>query len=175
MVAALVTRKRSAFTVMTVWVTALKAVGKWAVKQREIAINPFAECSVSVPKKTRHRETKAFSTEEIRLILTSASAIKNTKRPATAARRWVPWICAYSGARAGEITQLRHQDVIERDGIKITNILLSRGFSTISKPKAPDRCSTTRPQLERLAPTSPTLSARRLFKCVAVLANGCAP
>src|SRR5215472_8835638 len=123
----------------------------------------------------RHRETKAFSTEEIRLILTSASAIKNTKRPAMAARRWVPWICAYSGARAGEITQLRHQDVIERDGIKITNILLSRGFSTISKPKAPDRFSTTRPQPEQLAPTSPTLSARRLFKCVAVLANGCAP
>jgi len=78
-VAALVTRKRSAFTVMSVWVTALKAVGKWAVKQREIAINPFADCSVSVPKKTRHRETKAFSTEEIRLILTSANAIKNKK------------------------------------------------------------------------------------------------
>jgi len=113
-VAALVTRKRSPFTVMTVWVTALKAVGKWAVKQRLIARNPFADCSVSVPKKTRHRETKAFSTEEIRLILSSASAIKNTRRPAVAARRWVPWICAYSGARAGEITQLRGQDVIER-------------------------------------------------------------
>ena len=121
-VAALVTRKRSPFTVMTIWVTALKAVGKWAVKQRQIARNPFADCSVSVPKKTRHRETKAFSTEEIRLILSSASAIKNTRRPAVAARRWVPWICAYSGARAGEITQLRGQDVIERDGIKALRI-----------------------------------------------------
>jgi integrase len=28
----------------------------------------------------------------------------------------VPWLCAYSGARAGEITQLRGQDVEERDG-----------------------------------------------------------
>lgn len=41
-VAALVTKKRSAFTVMTIWVTALKAVGRWAVKQRYIARNPFA-------------------------------------------------------------------------------------------------------------------------------------
>jgi integrase len=126
-VAALVTRKRSPFTVMTIWVTALKAVGKWAVKQRQIARNPFADCSVSVPKKTRHRETKAFSTEEIRLILSSASAIKNTRRPAVAARRWVPWICAYSGARAGEITQLRGQDVIERDGITALRITPDAG------------------------------------------------
>jgi integrase len=29
----------------------------------------------------------------------------------------VPWLCAYTGARAGEITQLRGIDVIEREGI----------------------------------------------------------
>jgi integrase len=28
----------------------------------------------------------------------------------------VPWLCAYTGARPGEITQLRGADVIERDG-----------------------------------------------------------
>jgi integrase len=117
-VTALVTKKRSARTVMDTWVTALKAVGRWAVKQRHIARSPFADCSVPVPNKVQHRETKAFSTEEIRLILSSAIAIKNTRRPTLAARRWVPWICAYTGARAGEITQLRGQDVIERDGIE---------------------------------------------------------
>jgi integrase len=115
-VTALVTKKRSAFTVMNIWVTALKAVGSWAVKQRLIARSPFVDCSVPVPKKTRHRETQAFSADEIRLILSSASAIKDTATPAMATRRWVPWICAYSGARAGEITQLRGQDVVERDG-----------------------------------------------------------
>src|SRR6266436_4317220 len=112
---------------MTVWVTALKAVGAWAVKQRHIARNPFADCSVRVPKKMRHRETQAFSPNEIRLILSSAGAIKNTRRPAIAARRWVPWVCAYSGARAGEITQLRGQDVIERDGVKALRITPDAG------------------------------------------------
>jgi integrase len=126
-VTALVTKKRSPFTVMTVWVTALKAVGAWAVKQRHIARNPFADCSVRVPKKMRHRETQAFSTDEIRLILSSAGAIKNTRTPAIAARRWVPWVCAYSGARAGEITQLRGQDVIERDGVKALRITPDAG------------------------------------------------
>jgi integrase len=34
-----------------------------------------------------------------------------------AARRWVPWICAYSGARVNEVTQLRGKDVQEIDGV----------------------------------------------------------
>jgi integrase len=126
-VAALVTKGRSASTVKKTWVSALKAAGTWAVKQRHMARNPFADCSVRIPKKTRHRETKAFSTDEILLILSSASAIKNTRRPTMAARRWVPWICAYTGARAGEITQLRGQDVIEPDGIKALRITPDAG------------------------------------------------
>jgi integrase len=126
-VTALVTKKRSASTVMNIWVTALKAVGSWAVKQRLIARNPFVDCSVPVPKKTRRRQTRAFSTKEMRLILSNASAIKDTTRPAVAARRWVPWICAYPGARAGEITQLRGQDVVERDGINALRITPDAG------------------------------------------------
>jgi len=126
-VTALVTKKRSAFTVMNIWVTALKAVGTWAVKQRLIARNPFVDCSVPVPKKTRHRETQAFSTDEIRLILSNASAIKDTTTPAMATRRWVPWVCAYAGARAVEITQLRGEDVTERDGIKALRITPDAG------------------------------------------------
>jgi integrase len=117
-VTSLVTKKRSAATVMNIYVTALKALGRWATKQRHIARNPFEGCSVPVPKKSRHRETQAYNPEETRLYLSAASAVKNTRTPGMAARRWVPWICAYNGARAGEITQLRGQDVIERDGIK---------------------------------------------------------
>ena len=126
-VTALVTKKRSAFTVMNIWVTALRAVCTWAAKQRLIERNPFVGCSVPIPKKVRHRDTQAFSTDEIRLILSNASVIRDTTRPAMATRRWVPWICAYSGARAGEITQLRGQDVIERDGIKALRITPGAG------------------------------------------------
>jgi integrase len=126
-VTSLVTKKRGAFTVMNIWVTALKAVCSWAVKQRLIARNPFADCSVPVPKRVRRRETKAFSPDEIRLILSNANAIRDTTRPAMASRRWVPWICAYSGARAGEITQMRGQDIIEREGIAAIRITPDAG------------------------------------------------
>jgi integrase len=126
-VTALVTKKRSAFTVMNIWVTAIKAIGTWAVKQRLIARNPFVDCSVLVPRKARHRETQAFRIDEMRLILSNASAIKETTTPAMATRRWVPWICAYCGARAGEITQLRGQDVIEQDDTKALRITPDAG------------------------------------------------
>jgi integrase len=126
-VTSLVNEDRSAGVVQGTYITALKAIGRWAVKQRHIARNPFAECEVPVPKKTRRRDTKAFSTEEIRLILSAASAIRTIRTPGIAARRWVPWICGYTGARAGEIAQLRGQDVIEQDGIKALRITPDAG------------------------------------------------
>lgn len=32
------------------------------------------------------------------------------------AKRWLPWVCAYTGARVGEIAQLRKQDVAHEHG-----------------------------------------------------------
>jgi integrase len=123
----LVTDGRSAATVQTTYVAALKAIGGWGRKKHLISRNPFVDSKVDVPKKTHNRETKAFSTEEIRLILSAANAVNHIRTTGMAARRWVPWICAYSGARAGEITQLRGQDVIERDGIQALKITPEAG------------------------------------------------
>lgn len=33
------------------------------------------------------------------------------------AQRWVPWLCAYTGARVNEMTQLRREDVRQIDGV----------------------------------------------------------
>jgi integrase len=122
-----VTDKRSALTVRKIFIASLKSLGRWAVKVRKINRNPFESCSIVVPPKTRNRETRAFTTEETRIILTAASEIKDVRSRTQATRRWVPWICAYSGARAGEITQLRGKDVIERDGIKAIRVTPEAG------------------------------------------------
>jgi integrase len=122
-VQSLVTKKRNAFTVMNTHVMALRTVCAWAVNQRLITTNPFTKAVVKVPEhqkpKSRPpgRETKAFTEEEVTLILRSALAIQDTRRTSGALRRWAPWLLAYTGARAGEITQLRGQDVITREGI----------------------------------------------------------
>ena len=39
------------------------------------------------------------------------------------ARRWVPWICAYTGARVNEITQLRPEDFMVHEGIDVIRII----------------------------------------------------
>ena len=57
-----------------------------------------------------------FTEDEAKAILRAALVNPDElgNRPDTAKRaiRWVPWICAYTGARVGEISQLRKEDLI---------------------------------------------------------------
>ncbi len=118
----LISSERSARTVKEVWIVAAHTVYAWALKRKSIPANPLAEVEVSVPRKIRMRESRAFRTEEVTTILTATLAVADTSRPAAAAKRWVPWLCAYTGARAGEITQLRGADVLKRDGVNAIKI-----------------------------------------------------
>jgi integrase len=113
----LINPERSAGTVRRTWLGAGHTVFAWGVEQRIVSRNPFADVSIPVPRKAIVRETKAFNTEEIRTILTAASAISEPRTKGEAAKRWVPWLCSYTGARVGEITQLRGVDVVTQDGI----------------------------------------------------------
>jgi integrase len=112
----LVGEERSAGTVKSVWLPAAKRVFGWGVKYKHISANPFAAVAVERPKKTTTRP-KWFTQDELALILNAASAYTNPQTARERARRWVPWLLAYSGARAGEITQLRGSDVGEHDGV----------------------------------------------------------
>jgi integrase len=118
----LVTTERSAVTVRDVWVVAARTVFAWSVKRRYLTQNPFKTVHVSVPRKKVSRPHKAFNTDEIQTILRAALTITDTTTASGAARRWVPWLCAYTGARVGEIMQLRGLDIIEQDGVKVIAI-----------------------------------------------------
>jgi len=72
--------------------------------------------TITVPKAISLRE-RYFRESEWKLILGAAIAIKDTSKPSVAAKRWVPWLCAYTGARVGEIGQLRKRDLVKRDGV----------------------------------------------------------
>ncbi len=113
----LVSGSRSAATVRRTWISASKAVFSWAVEHRYLTRNPFKDVKVTVPRKRKNRETQGFTKEEWRTILTASNAITDTIKPLNAAKRWVPWLLAYTGARPSEITQLRKRDVVNRDGI----------------------------------------------------------
>jgi integrase len=71
-----------------------------------------------VPRRVRSRE-RGFTDHEALAILQLSLGYhpEDTGNPATrerptttAAKRWAPWLCAFTGARIGEITQLRKED-----------------------------------------------------------------
>jgi integrase len=127
LVAKLVTPGRAVSTVREVWIPALRRVFSWGVKQGHLRKNPFADVKIDVPKKTRHRETKAFLPAEITLILSATLKYQEPKAAFERARRWVMWLCAYSGARAGEITQLRGVDVTKRGAFHVMKLTPEAG------------------------------------------------
>ncbi|WP_269715659.1 DUF6538 domain-containing protein [Caulobacter sp. NIBR2454] len=99
-------------TIREVYLAALKATLNWGVENLWLGENPADKITVRVKKKARLREPD-FTREEALLILRKSLESHSGKLPPehALARRWVPWLCAYTGARVNEITQLRREDV----------------------------------------------------------------
>jgi integrase len=100
---------------------ALRKVFAWGVKNERIASNPAA--GVSVDYITRMEEDmEGFSDEEAEVILVGAS-----KKAGSPPLHWIPLLCATSGARVGEIAQLRAEDVFEQGGMPVMRITNEAG------------------------------------------------
>jgi len=118
-------KARSATTINESYLAAIKAVFAYGRQALLIDSNPAAEVKkVRAPKKPKLRE-KDFTKAERRAILKAAlvPAAGNLSDGRKLARRWVPWLCAYTGARVNEMTQLRAEDVQNAEGhwtIRIT-------------------------------------------------------
>lgn len=110
-------------TIRDVYLAATKALLQFAGDQGLLAENPAKEVKVRVKKKVKERE-KGFDGDEAAKILTA------TLRPFShlisaemkAARRWLPWIGAYTGARINELTPLTAAEFVKRDGIWMIRI-----------------------------------------------------
>lgn len=109
---------RAPVTVRDKYITSARAVLTYAVDEQLIPTNPADGVKVYVPKKVKLRE-RAFKIEEAEAIL--AATLKPTRNrlaPGHAlARRWLPWLQAYSGARVNELSQLRAEDIHEVEGV----------------------------------------------------------
>ncbi|MCK1600667.1 hypothetical protein IVB02_04310 [Bradyrhizobium sp. 166] len=78
-----------------------------------LEINPFAGIKVEGVKAWKEDDERGFDPEQALTILSATVATPShlISREMKAARRWVPWICAYTGARVNEITSLLPSDV----------------------------------------------------------------
>ncbi|MCJ1961612.1 DUF6538 domain-containing protein [Novosphingobium mangrovi (ex Hu et al. 2023)] len=123
-------KPRSQQTVSKKYLAAAKTVFGWAERNMRIPENPVSRVVVSIPKKERLREEKGITDAEAEVILAAALAAEPDARSPIRgfARRWVPWICAYTGARVGEITQLRAEDIFRHStGVQCIRITPEAG------------------------------------------------
>jgi integrase len=110
-------------TIRNCYIAAVKATLNYAKEQGAISKTVATGVTVRVAKQKKQRE-KGFTKEEAHLILRATVAPSQAEiSPEYAkARRWVPWICAYTGARVNEITQLQPTDFHVKDKINYIRV-----------------------------------------------------
>lgn len=107
---------RSHTTISKKYLAAAKTVFGWAERNDKIATNPAATVAIMIPRKRRLRSEPGLTEKEARIILTAACKAEPDTAPLRGfGRRWIPWLCAYTGARVGEIAQLRTEDVFKHE------------------------------------------------------------
>ena len=121
-------------TVENVHLAGLRALCRWAVANGEIVTNPMDGITISV---TRSEPTrfKGFLDTEVQTILSATlEPAPATFRPRhSAARRWIPWLATYTGARIREIAVLRNEDVIQSNGIWVVRFAGDDGYRRVSR------------------------------------------
>ena len=105
-------------TIRRTYVTAVSGMFALAVRRELIPTNPAADLGIKGEKAKADR-SKGYSDAEAKALLETSRGY--TRRTASngntepleqaRARRWAPVLLAYTGARVGEICQLRRQDV----------------------------------------------------------------
>lgn len=115
--------KLDAKTVRNGYIGAIKTVLSFAVEQQSLKTNVAKGVTVRGKKKQKNRE-KGFTHEEAIIILraTQVPPPRALSAEYAAARRWVPWICAYTGARVNEITQLLPSHLLTISGVRVLRI-----------------------------------------------------
>lgn len=127
-IAALVTKGLAKKTISGQYLAAVRLTLAIAHDDGLIPDNPAKGLTVRAPKPTKLR-SRDLSDDEARIILEATLQPPPEKLAAThaLARRWVPWIMAYTGARVAEVCQLRRMDFREEGGVPVMVITPEAG------------------------------------------------
>lgn len=107
-------RKIAVKTINDSDIASFSNVFNWGAERGWLPANPAERATIKTKRKKAKLRDEFFALDEAAKILRHTSAVVGSKREnpkTTAAKRWVPWLCAYSGARVAEMIQLRKQDV----------------------------------------------------------------
>lgn len=121
-------KRRKPVSVRDKYLTVLRCTLGWAAEEKLIRDNVAFDVKVRVPAGVKVRD-RDFTMPEARAILKASLKPPegNLSDPSVRARRWIPWLCAYTGCRVNEMSQLRKEDVRQEDGFWIVNITPEAG------------------------------------------------
>lgn len=145
---------RSAKTINDDCVGVVLTVFRVAAAEEVIPVFPFAG-SFALKEEAGKSKRRPYEDDEAARVLAAA---RNEK---TVVLRWTPWLMAYTGARVGEMAQLRREDVKERDGIHYLAIT-DQGEEQSTKTESSVRA----------VPLHPAVIAEGFLKFVATVTRG---
>lgn len=122
-------------TVADVDLASLRAILKWAVDEDLLENNAADGVRQKVQRQISSREKGYTAQEAVAVLKLSRSYLpaktgnaRTTETDKTAsAKRWIPFMCALSGARVTEIAQLRSHDFRVEDGVHLFRITPDAG------------------------------------------------
>ncbi|WP_182912767.1 site-specific integrase [Paracoccus onubensis] len=106
-------------TVSDMYLSAVRSLLNWAHENDRLPSNPAAPVKQAKPRKQRARPAGYTDPEAVAVLKLSRSYESNADQfgriretlESVSAKRWVPILCAFSGARVSEITQMRKEDI----------------------------------------------------------------
>jgi integrase len=130
----------------------VRAMLQWGVDNRKLAHNAAERVGMDSSARPSERK-RSFNDEEARTVLRTALLERG------ALRRWVPWVCAYTGARVSEVCQLRAEDIVQLEGIWCVHF-------------APEAGSLKNTGSERTIPLHPALTEAGFLTFVKTVGSG---
>lgn len=111
--------KLSAKTINDIYLSTIRSLFAWAHENERLTENVAATVRQPKPRKVQSRERGYTDAEALAVLRCSRSHVPKPNQVGfvretahtTAAKRWAPLLCAFSGARISEITQLRKEDI----------------------------------------------------------------
>jgi integrase len=125
----------AAKTISDIYLSAIRSMYNWAVENERLPENIAATVRQRKPRKVYSRERGYTDAEAVKVLIAGRSYKPNQdengyireKPQLVAAKRWVPLICAFTGARVSEITQLRKEDIRKEEGQWVARVTPEAG------------------------------------------------
>jgi site-specific recombinase XerD len=120
-------KRLAAKTVNDGHIAALSALYKWAISLDLLENDPTKGVRVTASA-SDSTQIRGYTREEVTVLLQAAREprSKRTSRDHANISRWVPWLCAFTGARISEVLWLRQSDVSKTEGITYIDIQIDK-------------------------------------------------